>query len=1408
MKKRIISFFTALSMTLMLFTSMPTSVSAVTIVANGTCGAEGNEDNVTWTLDSDGVLTISGTGEMKSSPDWSIYNSDINTLVIQNGVTNIGESAFRNCKKITSATIPNGVTNIGKYAFYYCDELETVYCAESVSEIKNEAFTGCWKLKYLFVNHDTKVSGYGISTTAALIVKYDHHGADKYKVTEIKQNSSSATIEITDDMNIDFVAPSSRKNVAKTGHTHIYENGMCNICGDIASGTAEITGDGFSYEIATGKLTVTSNGGTTAWKDYDYILDKESVKSAEIKDTVTRINAEAFADCENLTSVSIAENVIEIGESAFENCEKLESVIIPEISGLKVIGENAFCYCNHLTEIYIPDTVTEIGMTAFAGTGLTAIPRLPDGITHISDGMFMECRSLMSAEIPESVVSIGGMAFAICPKLEYALYPAGAALGNEVFYSVDEEWNETESTVTQLKYETGGDKRRITEIILGSGKTDVTVTDEMNVNFVNENERSKVSQEGHTHVDVNNICQICNAAISSHTHKACADSSHENCTHSEVEYEPFPTTLDAFKLDLKSIIIKDDKNYYLTDDLTDGTFTDIQICIIGANVNFCLNGHALEVKDIRVSDNGELNVCDCKTDGCFTSNYNSYGLLETRTGGTLNIYNGKISSVNGIAVMCGDPDEDSDVSVTNIYGGEINGGIMVNNGDALSVYGGIIENVTDDYRIGIHVLNDATVNINGGTIVGRTFGVAATYRGSTVNINGGSVEGIDKAALYIQNGVICNITGGAVASTEHSAVYTLDEGVVNINGGNLTSTSFPTVWIDNNGIANISGGNISNQGYSSYIWNSGTLNISGGVFTSDRDKIGYIRNFNNFSLRGNSILINTGIWLDSNDDSEKNITIDGALTNTEAYPIYITGYLPRTFTSGWDTYMTDKNTSKYFKSPYDNSKIVYRDNEAVMVYYYKITYDANGGSCTIGSAEADASDKLTSLATPTRDGYSFVGWFTEADGGKKITTDTVFTNDATIYAHWTCNDHIWGDTYEKDEDCHWQICTRCNAESEKTGHTWDEGEETTPPTETTEGVMLYTCTVCKATKTEPKAPLDHTHDWSDEWSKDDTYHWHDCLKNCGEKKDNAAHIWDNGTVTNQPTAEDEGEKTYECTVCGKTKTETLPPKDEPSEPDSGNISVDVQPGENAPNTELKTPFDELAGAVLTPEEQENIKNGIDIKIILSVSNAAESVPTDDKAKIEAAIRGLTDYKLGQYLDLNLLKIIGNSEGVKITQTNRPITVTFEIPAALRGKAEYSVIRVHNGTAAVLRDLDSAPDTVTIETDKFSTYALAYREKTTTSNPSGGNSSGGNPGGGSNPPTSTPGEGDNSDAASSDDGNTTSSESDTSSNVSNHSPSESSPSEDNGNPSTGIAVSLIPLVTAAAILTVAVKRKKK
>lgn len=86
---------------MLLLCLLPARASAAESVASGSCGSEGDGSNLTWTLDSDGTLTISGTGTMAdyygSSAPWYSYQSQCKALVIENGVTRIGDRAFYNC---------------------------------------------------------------------------------------------------------------------------------------------------------------------------------------------------------------------------------------------------------------------------------------------------------------------------------------------------------------------------------------------------------------------------------------------------------------------------------------------------------------------------------------------------------------------------------------------------------------------------------------------------------------------------------------------------------------------------------------------------------------------------------------------------------------------------------------------------------------------------------------------------------------------------------------------------------------------------------------------------------------------------------------------------------------------------------------------------------------------------------------------------------------------------------------------------------------------------------------------------------------------------------------------------------------------------------------------------------------
>ena len=134
--------------------------------------------------------------------------------------------------------------------------------------------------------------------------------------------------------------------------------------------------------------------------------------------------------------------------------------------------------------------------------------------------------------------------------------------------------------------------------------------------------------------------------------------------------------------------------------------------------------------------------------------------------------------------------------------------------------------------------------------------------------------------------------------------------------------------------------------------------------------------------------------------------------------------------------------------------------------------------------------------------------------------------------------HSYGTEWKFDSNNHWHECS-CGEKSGTAAHTWDSGTVTVQPTTDKEGEKTFTCTVCGKTKTETlgKLPPSHTHSYGTEWKSDNSNHWHEC--SCGEKSGTAAHTWDSGTVTVQPTTDKEGEKTFTCTVCGKTKTETL-----------------------------------------------------------------------------------------------------------------------------------------------------------------------------------------------------------------------------------------------------------------------------
>ncbi len=344
MKKRIFSFVLAV---LMIASLLPATALAVDIVDSGTCGAKGS--NLTWTLDSEGVLTISGSGDMhgygSSDAPWYGSRSRVKSAVIAEGVTSIGESAFENCRSLTSVTIPNSVTSIGWSAFFYCKSLTSVTIPDSVTSVGAYAFLGCTSLTSVTIpNSVTSIGGCAFdecwSLTSVTIPD---------SVTSIGDSAFASCTSLTS-----VTIPDSVTSIG--GGAFAWCTSLTGIW--VTEGNSHYSSDASGVLFSKDKTTLVQYPGAFA--------------AYAIPDSVTSIGAGAFGGCTSLTSVTIPDSVTSIGQHAFNGCRSLTSVTIPD--GVTSIGAYAFSECSSLTSVTIPDSVTSIGDGAFAScTSLTDV---------------------------------------------------------------------------------------------------------------------------------------------------------------------------------------------------------------------------------------------------------------------------------------------------------------------------------------------------------------------------------------------------------------------------------------------------------------------------------------------------------------------------------------------------------------------------------------------------------------------------------------------------------------------------------------------------------------------------------------------------------------------------------------------------------------------------------------------------------------------------------------------------------------------------------------------------------------------------------------------------------------------------------------------------------------------------
>ncbi|MEF2813986.1 MAG: leucine-rich repeat protein [Oscillospiraceae bacterium] len=401
----------------MIASLLPATALAADIVDSGTCGAEGDGSNLTWTLDSDGVLTISGSGDMHGyGPSGAPWHGRVKSAVIAEGVTSIGGFAFYDCTSLTSVTIPDSVTSIGANAFFDCTSLTSVTIPDSVTSIGVGAFASCTSLTGIWVAESN--SHYSSDASGVLF--------NKDKTTLVQCPGAFAA----------YTIPNSVTSIGDVAFS---------FCTSLASVTIpdSVTSIGrHAFQYCTSLTSVTIPNGVTSIGDsaFSYCA---SLTSVTIPDSVTSIGWSAFAGCTSLTSVTIPDSVTSIGSLAFSGCTSLTSVTVPD--SVTSIGDAAFASCTSLTGIWVAEGSSHYASDASGvlfnkdKTTLVQCPgafsgsyAIPDSVTSIGHCAFEDCASLTSVTIPDSVTSIGHYAFEGCRSLTDVYFTGTESAWNSI----------------------------------------------------------------------------------------------------------------------------------------------------------------------------------------------------------------------------------------------------------------------------------------------------------------------------------------------------------------------------------------------------------------------------------------------------------------------------------------------------------------------------------------------------------------------------------------------------------------------------------------------------------------------------------------------------------------------------------------------------------------------------------------------------------------------------------------------------------------------------------------------------------------------------------------------------------------------------------------------------------------
>ena len=372
-----------------------------------------------------------------------VNQTKVTELVIPAECTTVPENRFSSCVSLETLILSEGVTEIGSFAFGYCFNLTSASFPSTLVEISGGSFAFA-PLQEIALPEGVTVGD----------IAFEYNQSIQSLTLP---NSATISLFAFSDAIIENVYVSnlvawceSYGNIGRYAN-NLYVNGTLAEKIEVPTGAQSVTSYAFSFthiqsvtlsegvevisnrafENATGLLSVTLPNTLTTIGDLAF-SGCEALSSIDIPDSVTSLAGEGytFAGCENLKTVKIGKGLKEIPMYAFGGCKSLSELTIGE--NVETIGYGAFNNCA-LTSLTIPDNVVTIETSAFAANPLTSL-KLGNKLQTIGYGAFESC-NITELIIPDNVTKIESRAFATCRQLTSVKFGSGLEyIGTQAFY--------------------------------------------------------------------------------------------------------------------------------------------------------------------------------------------------------------------------------------------------------------------------------------------------------------------------------------------------------------------------------------------------------------------------------------------------------------------------------------------------------------------------------------------------------------------------------------------------------------------------------------------------------------------------------------------------------------------------------------------------------------------------------------------------------------------------------------------------------------------------------------------------------------------------------------------------------------------------------------------------------------